>query len=164
MLKSTSILFGADHIFGHIIQIWKDVGHIYFWSSGQSISLILNYFNTMTRAMLGTPASVNIYRKIKHLNKSGICYKIPNSVIDLTVYFNCTSLPVSVTFFIIPYFIECSVYTSIVRTFILQFSLNTLFMNKVGECYLPSIVRSQYFSIIFNTKSVPLYLIKFHSI
>ncbi len=118
----------------------------------------------MTRAMLGTPASVNIYRKIKHLNKSGICYKIRSSVIDLTVYFNCTSLPVSVTFFIIPYFIECSVYTSIVRTFILQFYLNTLFMNKVGECYLPSIVRSQYFSIIFNTKSAPLYLIKFHSI
>jgi hypothetical protein len=42
---------------------------------------------------------------------------------------------------------------SIVRTFTLQFYLNTLFMNKVGECYLPSILRRQYFSIIFNDKS-----------
>ena len=31
---------------------------------------------------------------------------------------------------------------------------STLFMNKVGECYLPSIVQRQYFSIIFNEKSV----------
>ena len=39
------------------------------------------------------------------------------------------------------------------RSFIFQFYLNFLFMNKVGECYLPSIVRRQYFSIIFNEKS-----------
>ncbi len=53
----------------------------------------------------------------------------------------------------IPYFIEYSAHMSIVCTFILQFYLNTLFMNKVGECYLPSIVPRQYFSIIFNEKS-----------
>jgi len=50
------------------------------------------------------------------------------------------------------YFIEYSVHMSKVRTFILQFYLNTLFMNKVGECYLPSIVRRQYISIIFKEK------------
>ncbi len=54
----------------------------------------------------------------------------------------------------VPYFTEYSVHTSIVRTFILQFYLNTVYMNKVGKCYLPSIVRRQYFSIIFNEKSV----------
>ncbi len=43
---------------------------------------------------------------------------------------------------------------SIEHTFILQFYMNTLFMNMVGECYLPSRVRTQYFSIIFNEKSV----------
>ncbi len=42
----------------------------------------------------------------------------------------------------------------IVHTLILQFYLNTLFMNKVGECYLPSIVCRQYFSITFNEKCV----------
>ncbi len=42
----------------------------------------------------------------------------------------------------------------IVRTFILQFYLNTLFMNKVGECYLQSIMQPKYFSIILNKKSV----------
>jgi hypothetical protein len=51
MLKSTSILLVADHIFGPIIQIWKDVSHMYFGSGGQSISLMLNYFNIMTWAM-----------------------------------------------------------------------------------------------------------------
>ncbi len=50
----------------------------------------------------------------------------------------------------IPYFIEYSVQMSIVRTFIWQFYRNTLCMNKVGECYFPSIVRIQYFSILFN--------------
>ncbi len=47
----------------------------------------------------------------------------------------------------IHYFIEYSVYTSTVRTFILQFYQNTLFVNKVGECYLP--MRRQYFSITY---------------
>ncbi len=51
------------------------------------------------------------------------------------------------------YFIEYSAHMSKVRTFILQCYINTLLMNKVGECYLPSIVRMQYFSIIFNEKS-----------
>ncbi len=51
----------------------------------------------------------------------------------------------------LPYFIEYSVHTSI-QAFILQFYLNTLFMNKVSECYLARIVRMQYFSIIFNEK------------
>jgi hypothetical protein len=32
---------GSLHIFGPIIQIWMDCGHMYFWSSGQSISLTL---------------------------------------------------------------------------------------------------------------------------
>jgi hypothetical protein len=41
---------------------------------------------------------------------------------------------------------------SIVRTFILQFYQNTLFMNKVGEFLLPSTVRMQYLCIIFNEK------------
>jgi hypothetical protein len=51
------------------------------------------------------------------------------------------------------YFIEYSANTSIVRTLILQFYQNTLFVNKVGKCYLPSIVCRQYYSIIFNEKS-----------
>jgi hypothetical protein len=42
---------------------------------------------------------------------------------------------------------------SIVWAFILQFYLNTLLMTKVGECYVPIIVHTQYFSIIFNEKS-----------
>jgi hypothetical protein len=46
----------------------------------------------------------------------------------------------------VPYFIEYSTRMSIARTFILQFYLNTLFMNKVGKFNLPSIVHS----IIFN--------------
>jgi len=50
---------------------------------------------------------------------------------------------------------------SIVNTIILQFYLNTLFMNKVGECYLPSIVRRQYFRIIFQWKKYALYSIKY---
>jgi len=58
-LKSNSILLGADHIFGPVIQILKDLGHMYFWSHGQSILLTLNYFDIMTRAMPGTPASKN---------------------------------------------------------------------------------------------------------
>jgi hypothetical protein len=53
----------------------------------------------------------------------------------------------------VPYFIDNIAYACIVCTFILQFYLNTLLMNKVGECYLTSIVRRQYFSIIFNEKS-----------
>ncbi len=51
---------GAVHIFGPVIQIRKDLGHVYFWSQGQSISLTLNYFNIMIWAMLGTPASISI--------------------------------------------------------------------------------------------------------
>jgi hypothetical protein len=51
------------------------------------------------------------------------------------------------------YFIEYSVHTNIVHTFILQYYVNTLFMNKFSECYLPSIVHRQYFSISFNEKS-----------
>ncbi len=54
----------------------------------------------------------------------------------------------------VPYFIMYSAHTSIVRTVILQFYPNTLFMNKVGECYLPSKVHRQYFSIIFNGKKL----------
>jgi hypothetical protein len=49
---------GADHIFGPVIQIRKDLGHMYFWSHGQSILLTRNYFNIMIRAMPGTPASL----------------------------------------------------------------------------------------------------------
>jgi len=49
--------------------------------------------------------------------------------------------------------IEIKAHMSIVRTFILQFYLNTRFMNRVGECYFSSIVRRQYFSIILNEKS-----------
>jgi hypothetical protein len=58
MFKCTSILLAADHIFVPIIKICKDVGHMYFWSNGQSIALMLNYFNTMTWATPGTPASL----------------------------------------------------------------------------------------------------------
>jgi hypothetical protein len=50
---------------------------------------------------------------------------------------------------------------SIVCTFILQFYLNTLLMNKIGVCCLPSIVHAQYFSIIFNEKKCALYSIKY---
>ncbi len=42
------------------------------------------------------------------------------------------------------------VYTSIVLTFMFQINLDSLHINKVGECYLTSIVCRQYFSIIFN--------------
>jgi hypothetical protein len=55
MLKSTSNLLRADHIFGPIIQIWKDMGQMYFWGSG--ISLMLNYLKIMTWATPGTPNS-----------------------------------------------------------------------------------------------------------
>jgi hypothetical protein len=54
----------------------------------------------------------------------------------------------------LPYFIKYSRHTSIIHTFILQFYLNTLLMNKVSECYLPSIMGMRYFSNIFNEKSV----------
>ncbi len=56
---------GADHIFGPIIQIYKDVGNTYFWSSGQSVSLILNCFKILIRAMPGTPASTIYKRQIR---------------------------------------------------------------------------------------------------
>ncbi len=61
----------------------------------------------------------------------------------------------------IPYFIKYNVHTSIAHTFLSQFYHNTLFMNKVGECYLPRIVRKQYFSIIFNEKKCALHSIKY---
>ncbi len=48
---------GAEHIFGPVIHLRKDLGHMYFGSRGQSISLVLNYFNIMIWAMAGTPAS-----------------------------------------------------------------------------------------------------------
>ncbi len=63
-VKEPLHFIGADHIFGPVIQIQNDLGHMYFWSCGQSISLMLNYFNIMNRAMPGTPASVII--KIVH--------------------------------------------------------------------------------------------------
>jgi hypothetical protein len=40
-------------------------------------------------------------------------------------------------------------------------SLEYLLLNKVGEYYLPSIVRTQYFSIMFNEKKCELYLITY---
>jgi hypothetical protein len=49
--------------------------------------------------------------------------------------------------------ISYCILLSIVCTFILQFYLSTLFMNKFGECYLPSVVCRHYFSISFNEKS-----------
>ncbi len=61
----------------------------------------------------------------------------------------------------LPYFIEYNVRISIVHTFNLQFYLNTLFMNKVGESCLPRIVRTQYFSITLNEKKCALYSIKY---
>ncbi len=54
-----------------------------------------------------------------------------------------------------------SVLMIIVSSFILQFYFNILFMNKLGECYLPSKVRRHYFSIIFNEKKCALYSIKY---
>jgi len=54
---------------------------------------------------------------------------------------------------LLPYFIKYSVNMSVVCTFILQSYLNTLFMNKGGEWYHPSIMCKEYFSIIFNEKS-----------
>jgi hypothetical protein len=56
--KSTSILLWAHHIFGPVIPIWKDLGHMYFWSRGQSILLTLNYFYIMSWPMPGTTASI----------------------------------------------------------------------------------------------------------
>jgi hypothetical protein len=41
-------------ILGSLVLIWKDMDHMYFWSSGQSVKLMLNYFQIMT----GTPASI----------------------------------------------------------------------------------------------------------
>jgi hypothetical protein len=58
-------------------------------------------------------------------------------------------------------FIEYSAHTSIVCTFILQFDLNNLFINKVCEFNLPSIVRRQYFSTIFIGKKCALCSIKY---
>ncbi len=74
MLKSTSILLRADHNFGPIIQIWKDVAQMYFWSNGQSISLMLNYFKIMTWAMPGTPTST-LYNERKCCTNNGFVYK-----------------------------------------------------------------------------------------
>ncbi len=59
------------------------------------------------------------------------------------------------------YFIESCEHTSIVRTFILQFDLNTLFMNEVGDCYVPSMVGRKYFSSNMNEKKCALYLIQY---
>jgi hypothetical protein len=39
-IKSTSILFMAYHMFALVIWIWKNLGHMYFWSCGQSFSSI----------------------------------------------------------------------------------------------------------------------------
>ncbi len=52
------------------------------------------------------------------------------------------------------YFIENIAHMKIVHTFILQFDLNTLYLNEVGDCYVPSMVRRKYFSINLNEKSV----------
>ncbi len=52
-------------------------------------------------------------------------------------------------------------HTSILLTFIFQLYLNTLFMNEVGECYLPSIVGKHCFRIILNEKECEQYLIKY---
>ncbi len=64
----------------------------------------------------------------------------------------------------LPYFIEYNVKARIVCIFILQFYLKTLFMSKVGDCYLSSKVRAQYFSTIFNEKMCTLYSIKYGSL
>ncbi len=53
----------------------------------------------------------------------------------------------------LPYFIEYSVHTSIVRTLILQFSAHYLVSLKPFLGYLPSIVHRQYFITIFFEKS-----------
>ncbi len=37
-LQGRSVLVGADHIFGPIICIWKDLVPMCFWSHGQSLS------------------------------------------------------------------------------------------------------------------------------
>jgi hypothetical protein len=37
-LWGAPVLVGADHIFGSLIWIWKDLGPMYFWSHGQSFS------------------------------------------------------------------------------------------------------------------------------
>ncbi len=37
-LQGRSVLVGVDHIFGPIIQIWKDLGPMCFWGHGESFS------------------------------------------------------------------------------------------------------------------------------
>jgi len=37
-LWGRTVLVGADHIFGPVIWIWKDLGPMCFWSHGQSFS------------------------------------------------------------------------------------------------------------------------------
>jgi hypothetical protein len=36
--QTLTVLVGADHIFGTLIRIWKDLGHMCFWSHAQSFS------------------------------------------------------------------------------------------------------------------------------
>jgi len=63
-----------------------------------------------------------------------------------------TSYNEKISYRIVKYFIVYSMHRAYC-TYEFEFYLNTLLMNKVGECYLPSIVCTQYFSIIFGEKS-----------
>jgi hypothetical protein len=37
-LETSAVLVGADHVFGPVIWIWKDLGPMCFWSHSQSFS------------------------------------------------------------------------------------------------------------------------------
>jgi hypothetical protein len=42
---------GADHIFGPVIRIWKDLGPMCFWSRGQSFSGKFYYTKVVTHLL-----------------------------------------------------------------------------------------------------------------
>ncbi len=48
-LQGRTILVGVDHIFGMLIQIWKDLGPMCFWSHGQSFSGKVYYTKVVAR-------------------------------------------------------------------------------------------------------------------
>jgi hypothetical protein len=45
--KYVQNVVGADHIFGMLILIWKDLGPMCFWSHGQSFSGKVYYTNVV---------------------------------------------------------------------------------------------------------------------
>ena len=71
--QTLTVLVGADLIFGTLIRIWKDLGHMCFWSHGQSFSGKVYYTRVVAHhplARSGPP----IYSKQKGTDQP-ICYE-----------------------------------------------------------------------------------------